>query len=142
MAETYRLGPARKVVNLAVRAMLALRVAPPNYALMTVVGRTSGRRYSTPIRPVENADGLWLVAPYGPVGWVRNARAAGQVTLTRRGRARTVDITECDATTAGPVLRAVPVTRPFFDAGPDDPVDSFVAEADRHPVFRVVEPSA
>ena len=29
------------------------------------------------------------------------------------------------------------VTAPFFDAKRDDPVEAFVAEADRHPVFRL-----
>jgi hypothetical protein len=29
------------------------------------------------------------------------------------------------------------VTAPFFDVTADDPVERFVAEADRHPVFRL-----
>jgi len=29
-------------------------------------------------------------------------------------------------------------TRPFFDAGSSSPVEAFVAEAARHPVFRIV----
>lgn len=28
-------------------------------------------------------------------------------------------------------------TRPYFDATPDAPVEHFVAEADRHPVFEL-----
>jgi hypothetical protein len=31
----------------------------------------------------------------------------------------------------------VPVTRPYFDARPDDPVERFAAEAAEHPVFRL-----
>jgi hypothetical protein len=31
---------------------------------------------------------------------------------------------------------ATPIVRPFFDAGPDDDIEAFIAEADRHPVFR------
>jgi hypothetical protein len=35
-------------------------------------------------------------------------------------------------------VRRVPVPAPYFDAERDDPVDDFVAEAGRHPVFRLV----
>ena len=88
----------------------------------------------------------WLVAPYGNVGWVRNARAAGRVTLSRGRRAETLPITEVAGEERGHVLTTyvtrVPVTRPFFDARPDAPVEVFVAEGDRHPVFRLGEPGA
>jgi deazaflavin-dependent oxidoreductase (nitroreductase family) len=121
--------------------MLATRLAPPHYVLLTVEGRRTGRRYSTPVRPVVYGGDRWLVAPYGDVGWVRNARAAGQVTLTRRGRDEVVRVVECDGGESGPVLReyvrVVPATRPYFDAGPDDPAEVFAAEASHHPVFRV-----
>ncbi|MGA3220995.1 MAG: hypothetical protein ABSE77_18280 [Acidimicrobiales bacterium] len=43
---------------------------------------------------------------------------------------------------AGPVLqryvRNVRVTAPFFDAKGNDPVERFVEEALRHPVFKLV----
>jgi hypothetical protein len=35
-------------------------------------------------------------------------------------------------------VRQVPVTAPYFDARRSDPVDAFVAGADRHPMFRLV----
>jgi hypothetical protein len=34
-------------------------------------------------------------------------------------------------------LKRVPVVRPFFDAGPDSPLEEFAAEASRHAVFRL-----
>jgi hypothetical protein len=64
------------------------------------------------------------------------------VTL-RRGR-ETVDyaIREVTPEDAGPVLRQyVSIsrpTRPYFQASKDAPVDEFVAEADRHPVFELI----
>jgi hypothetical protein len=36
-------------------------------------------------------------------------------------------------------VKQVSITRPFFDATKDDPAEAFVAEADRHPVFRLRE---
>jgi hypothetical protein len=56
-----------------------------------------------------------------------------------------VRVTELGAAASAPVLKAyvakVAVTRPFFDARPDSPVDAFEAEASRHPVF-LIEPAA
>jgi hypothetical protein len=43
-----------------------------------------------------------------------------------------------------PVLRRyiadVPITRPYFDASADSPLEAIAAEAGRHPVFRLVPP--
>ena len=57
-----------------------------NY-LLQVRGRKSGRLYSTPINLVEIGGKRFLVAPRGQTQWVRNAEAAGEVTL-QRGRSR------------------------------------------------------
>jgi deazaflavin-dependent oxidoreductase (nitroreductase family) len=142
MAKTYQLGPVRRMVNRFIRALLAAGLSPSHYALLTVTGRRSGRPYSTPVRPIDHDGQRFLVAPYGPVGWVRNARAAGRVTLTRGRRSETVTIVEQPPASSGAILRAyvraVPVTTPYFDARPDDPPDRFTAEAYKHPVFRIV----
>jgi len=59
----------------------------------------------------------------GEVGWVRNARAAGAVTLTRGLRVETVAIRELGPVEAAPVLKRYitrgPITRPFFDVTPE-----------------------
>jgi hypothetical protein len=82
------------------------------------------------------------VAPYGEVSWVRNARAAGVVGLSRAGRSETVRAVELSPEEAAPVLRdylrQVPIVRPFFEATPAAPVEAFVRESARHPVFRLV----
>jgi hypothetical protein len=75
------------------------------------------------------------------VSWVRNARTAGRVRLTRRRDTRDYTIREISAEEAGPVfqryIRLAPATRPYFQAAKDSPVEDFVAEADRHPVFEL-----
>jgi deazaflavin-dependent oxidoreductase (nitroreductase family) len=146
MAKTYRLGPGRRMVNRFIRALLAAGLLRSHYALLTVTGRRTGRRLSMPVRPIGHDGQRFLVAPYGPVAWVRNARAAGRVTLTRGRRSETVAIVEQPPASSGAVLqayvRAVPVTRPYFDARPDDPPERFTAEADKHPVFRIVGPAS
>ena len=61
--------------------LLRLGVSPPHTYLLTLRGRKSGHPYSTPVTLVEEAGERWLVAPFGEVGWVRNARAAEQGNL-------------------------------------------------------------
>ena len=68
-------------------------------------------------------------------------RAARQVSL-RHGRARRdYAVREVGPSEAGPVLKryvgVATKTRPCFQAG-DSPVEDFVAEAERHPVFELV----
>ena len=95
----------------------------------------------TPVTLVQEAAERWLMAPYGEVGWVRNARAAERLTLTRGRRFENVRILELSAEDAAPVLKKyltqVPVVRPFFDVTPKSNLRDFAAEASRHPVFRI-----
>jgi deazaflavin-dependent oxidoreductase (nitroreductase family) len=110
--------------------------------LLTVTGRKSGKRYTTPVALVIKNGDRYLVAPYGEVNWVQNARSAGTVSIQRGRRIETLTVQELDAQTSAPVLKeyinSEAITRPYFDAAPDDPVESYALEADRHPVFRLV----
>ncbi len=141
MARSYRLSLPRRLANAAIRPLIRLGLAGPHTYLLSVRGRRSGRRYSTPVTLVERPGERWLVAPYGVTSWVKNARAAGRVELRLGGRSESLTIAEVGAEESAPALREyvrrVRVVRPFFDAGPDSPLDAFAAEAERHPVFRV-----
>jgi deazaflavin-dependent oxidoreductase (nitroreductase family) len=53
-----------------------------NY-LLQVRGRKSGKIYSTPIDLLEVGGKRFLVAPRGRTQWVRNAEAAGEITLKK-----------------------------------------------------------
>jgi deazaflavin-dependent oxidoreductase (nitroreductase family) len=142
MAKSYRLTPLRRIANVLMRLLLRLGLAPRTTVLLTVPGRRSGTPRSTPVTLVEDDGQRWLVAPYGPVGWVRNARAAGQVELSRGRRSETVHVQELAPEAATPILKAyverVPITRPYFDAAPDAPLAAFAAEASKHPVFQII----
>lgn len=142
MAATYRLSAWRRLLNRLIRALLRVGLGPRHTYLLGVRGRKSGTLYSTPVTLVEDEHGRWLVAPYGEVGWVRNARTAGRITLSRGRHRETFNVVPVLPDVAGPVLKKyatdVPITRPFFDARWDAPVAQFVAEAGRHPVFRIL----
>ena len=139
MASTYRLTPSRRAANRLVRLLLKLGLMPGPTYLLTVPGRRTGRPLSNPGTLVEQGGARWLVAPYGDVAWVRSARAAGQITLSRGRRSETVPIRELGPADAAPVLQRyitrVRITRPYFDARPDSPLSDFISEAPRHPVF-------
>ncbi len=143
MARGYRLGPARRVVNMVMTAMLRLGLGSKSAYLLTTTGRKTRQKRTTPVILVETGDARWLISPYGMVGWVHNVRATPGVSLRRGKRTEQLRAEEVDAQTAGPVLqqylRNVRVTAPFFDAKPNDPVERFVEEAGRHPVFRLKE---
>lgn len=109
--------------------------------LLTTRGRKTGQPHTVPVVPVEHDGRTWLVSPYGPVSWVRNARAEGAVRM-RSGRVtRLYAIREVPAHEAGAVLKrylAIATrTGATFQATKDSPVEDFVAEADRHPVLEL-----
>ena len=140
MERYYRLTLPRRLVNLLVRPLVRLGIVLRHTYVLSVPGRRTGRRYSTPVTLVEDG-GRWLVAPYGERNWVKNARAAGWVELSRAGRTERVRVTPAGIDEAAPVLKryvnGVPSTRRFFTADPSAPVSEFAAEADGHPVFRI-----
>jgi deazaflavin-dependent oxidoreductase (nitroreductase family) len=109
--------------------------------LLTTPDRKTGRPHRNPVVLVEQDGKRFLVAPYGIVAWVCNARAAGRVSLRRGREMRACAVRELAAAEAGPVLKrylAVAArTGAYFTAGKDSPVEEFVAEADLHPVFEV-----
>ena len=126
--------------NAFVSVLARLGVGPIH--LLTVRGSKSGRPHTVPVVPVDDDGKRWLVAPYGPVAWVHNARVAGRVSLRYGRTTREYATREVAADEAGPVLkRYVAIatkTRAHFKATQDSPVEDFVAEADRHPVFELV----
>jgi deazaflavin-dependent oxidoreductase (nitroreductase family) len=144
MARTYRHGPLTRLVNRVMAVTVRRGRGPKTLRLLTVAGRRSGQPRTTPVHVLESDGARWLVAPYGAVGWVRNLRAAGTATLERGGRSERVGAVEVGPEEAAPVLRRyiadVPITRPYFDVTADSPLEAVLAEAGRHPVFRLVAP--
>jgi len=141
LARTYQVTAVTRAVNRIARGLTSLGIGPKNNHVLTVTGRSSGLARSTPVSLVIEGGKRWLVAPYGEVAWVQNARAAGRVTLARGKTSEVVPITELGPAESAPVLKAyvtnVRITRPYFDVRPDSQVEAFAAEAPRHPVFLI-----
>jgi len=143
MTRRYELTAPRRLVNSLVTLLLRAGIPVGTTYLLTVPGRTTGVPRTTPVTIEYHGDHRWLVAPYGAVNWVRNARAAGWVTLRRGGYQERLQVREVGVDEAALVLKQyvekLRVVRPFFEARPYDDVSAFAAEAYRHPVFRIAE---
>ncbi len=139
MARRYHLGFWRRLVN-RLAAFTARRGWGRSW-LLTTRGRRSGLLRTTPVTPIQVDGQKYLVAPYGEVGWVRNARHDKSVTLTRGSVTERHFAVEVEADEAAPVLAAylaqVKVVGPYFDVTAAAPLEDIAAEADRHPVFRL-----
>lgn len=139
--QAFRMTRLRRVGDALITPLVHAGLVPHTY-LLTTVGRRTGLRRTHPVVLVEQDGRRWLVAPYGAVSWVHNARAAGRVTIRRRGRTWVCGVREVvDAQQAAPVLKDyLSLTGPprrYFQASPGDPVQRFAAEAAEHPVFEL-----
>jgi deazaflavin-dependent oxidoreductase (nitroreductase family) len=147
MAKTYQVSAFTRFGNTMSAVMIRLGIGPAGMHLLTVRGRKSGLPRTTPVNLIEHQGRRWLVAPYGEVAWVRNARAAGEVELRRAGTVERARVREAAAEEAVPVLRSYLrqlrlVVGPYFDVTPSSPDAAFAAEAPRHPVFLLARPPA
>ncbi len=140
--KVFRLRWTDRVGDAVFRSLARLGVGPAS--LLTTTGRRTGRTRSTPVIPVSQGDHTWLVAPYGEVSWLLNARASGHVTL-RHGRSNhAYKIREVAAHEAGPILKqyveVATATRPYFRAAVGASASDFEAEAGLHPVLELIDP--
>ncbi|HZC54016.1 MAG TPA: nitroreductase family deazaflavin-dependent oxidoreductase [Mycobacterium sp.] len=141
LARPFRMTRMHRWGNRLIAPLIRAGLIPHTY-LLTTRGRRTGRPHTTPVVLVEGGGRRWLVAPYGAVAWVRNARAAGEVVLRRRGTTVRCAIREVTgAEEAAPVLKQyLSLTGPprrYFFATKDDPPERFRAEAAAHPVFEL-----
>ena len=73
--------------------------------MLIVHGRKTSHACSAPVSLVEENGQRCLVAPYGEVSWVRNARAAGEVRLSRGSKTERLKIRELDPQESAPILK-------------------------------------
>jgi deazaflavin-dependent oxidoreductase (nitroreductase family) len=119
-----------------------LGIGLPAMRVLEVRGRRSGRLYSLPVDLLPLDGRLYLVAPRGRAQWVRNAEAAGTVTLRRGRRAETYRLRALPDAEKPPVLAAYldrfrrEVQR-FFPVPPGSPADALGPLAARYPAFEL-----
>ena len=79
----------RYLLNPPIRVALALGAAPPGYALLETIGRTSGQPRRTPVGNGLEGDTFWIVTEHGRrANYVRNIERNPRVRVkTRHGLA-------------------------------------------------------
>lgn len=145
MAKTSQAPRFVRAANILTKNLLRAGLPLSGYGspmyLLTVRGRKSGQPRTVPVVVIEQDGGRYLLSPFGIVDWVRNLRASGVATLTRRRRTEQVVARELSIEEASQVLRT------FFASGKKPPIlgyfgvteqsspEEFERAAADHPAF-------
>lgn len=117
-------------------------IAPSFIYLLEVKGRKSGKISSTAINLLEINGKQFLVAPRGRTQWVRNAEAAGEVTLKRgarrRFRLRPLNDSEKPQVLKTYLTNYKSAVGKFFPIAPGAPIEEFAKIAAGYPVFELL----
>jgi deazaflavin-dependent oxidoreductase (nitroreductase family) len=113
-----------------------------NY-LLQVRGRKSGKLYSTPVDLLELDGKRYLVAPRGRTQWVRNAEAAGLISLKKgrhsgNFRLRPLEGAEKLRTLQTYLDRFRREVQTYFPVPAASPPESFADVADSYPAFELI----
>jgi deazaflavin-dependent oxidoreductase (nitroreductase family) len=132
-----------RVFNRLFGVLVRLGVGLRHNYVVEVRGRTTGRVYATPVNLLELRGRRFLVAPRGRTQWVRNAEAAGHVTLARGSRREEVRVARVPNAEKAEILAAylthfrLTVQR-YFPVRAGAPVSAFRDVLDDYPVFELL----
>ncbi len=135
--------PVEKIFNRVFGFLVGIGLPFLHKYLLQVRGRKSGKLYSTPVNLVEWKGKRFLVAPRGRTQWVRNAEAAGEVTL-KKGSARLNFRLRALAETEKPEILKFYLdsfkseVQRYFPVAAGSAAESFVEVAGSYPVFELV----
>src|SRR6478609_8345610 len=113
-----------------------------NY-LLQVRGRKSGKIYSTPVDLLERNGKRYLVAPRGRTQWVRNAEAAGEVTLKKGSKRQQYRLRALSDQEKPDILKAYlddfkrEVQR-YFPVPAGSPAEAFRELVQSYPAFELI----
>ena len=131
-----------KLFNRLFGFLAGMGIAPSFIYLLEVKGRKSGKISSTAINLLEINGKQFLVAPRGRTQWVRNAEAAGEVTLKRgarrRFRLRPLNDSEKQQVLKTYLTNYKSAVGKFFPIAPGAPIEEFAKIAAGYPVFELL----
>jgi deazaflavin-dependent oxidoreductase (nitroreductase family) len=113
-----------------------------NY-LLQVKGRKSGKIYSTPIDLLERGGKRFLVAPRGRTQWVRNAEAAGEVTLKKGSQRQQFKLRALSDQEKPEILKGYldqfkREVQTYFPVPAGSPVEAFRELVENYPAFELI----
>jgi deazaflavin-dependent oxidoreductase (nitroreductase family) len=111
--------------------------------LLEVRGRKSGKLYSTPVDLLELNGKNYLVAPRGRTQWVRNAEAAGEITLKKGSTLRKFRLRAIPDAEKPPVLKAYldsfkREVQTYFPVAAGSPPEAFTELSSVYPAFELL----
>jgi len=133
---------AEKVFNRVFGFLVGLGLGFSHNYLLQVRGRKSGKLYSTPIDLLQYKGKRFLVAPRGRTQWVRNAEAAGEVTLKKGSSKQRFRLRPLSDSEKPEILKAYldafkrEVQR-YFPVAAGLPAEAFVEIAPSYPAFEL-----
>ena len=113
-----------------------------NY-LLQVKGRKSGKIYSTPIDLLERSGKRFLVAPRGRTQWVRNAEAAGEITLKKGSQRQQFKLRALSDQEKPEILKGYldqfkREVQTYFPVPAGSPVEAFSELVENYPAFELI----
>jgi deazaflavin-dependent oxidoreductase (nitroreductase family) len=132
-----------KIFNRTFGFLVGLGLGFSHNYLLEVRGRKTGKLYSTPIDLLERNGKRYLVAPRGRTQWVRNAEAAGEVTLKKGSKRLKFRLRPIPDTDKPQILKAYldsfkrEVQR-YFSIPAGSPLEAFAAIAESYPAFELL----
>jgi deazaflavin-dependent oxidoreductase (nitroreductase family) len=140
--------PVEKLFNRTFGFLVGLGLGLRHNYLLEVRGRKSGRVYSTPINllvvgAMHAPAKRYLVAPRGRTQWVRNAEAAGEITLKkgserRKFRLRAIPDGEKPEFLKLYLERFTPTVQRYFPIKAGSPIEAFRDIARNYPMFELI----
>jgi len=135
--------PIEKVFNRVFGFLVGIGVAFPHKYLLQVRGRKSGKLYSTPVNLLECKGKRFLVAPRGRTQWVRNAEAAGEITLKKGSTRLKFSLRPVAEAEKPEILKAYldgfkREVQTYFPVVAGSPAEDFVGLTGSYPVFELL----
>jgi deazaflavin-dependent oxidoreductase (nitroreductase family) len=136
-------SPFERLFNRFFGLLVASGIGLSHNYVVQVRGRKSGKTYSTPIDLLELDGHRFLVAPRGRTQWVRNAEAAGEVTLVRGHFRRTFTLRPIPDPDKPPLLKAYldrfkTTVQRYFPVPAGSPPEAFLPHVAYYPVFELL----
>lgn len=133
----------QRIMNLIFSFMVRTGLIPKGH-LISVVGRKTGIIHTTPIFVLQHEGQRWFVAGYNQSDWVKNLRVAGWCILFHNHSQERVEVIEIQKPEVqAPLLREfvrrAPGAGKAFTLSKDAPISEYIAIADEHPVFQIIE---
>jgi deazaflavin-dependent oxidoreductase (nitroreductase family) len=132
-----------KIFNRVFGFLVGLGLGFSHSYLLQVRGRKSGKLYSTPVDLLEQNGKRYLVAPRGRTQWVRNAEAAGEITLKKGSDRQKFRLHPISDAEKPPILKAYldafkREVQTYFPIPAGSPLEAFAELTSSYPAFELL----